>query len=153
MCPRNKFTPHSFPVRVPCPHFPVASSLSPVCCPQFPAPQFPAPVPRPQFPVPCPPVPCLSSLPPGPCPQFPVPSSLSPVCCPRFPAQVPCPSSLPPAQCWCPSSSFRKRTKLLISDRADLRRSIEKKQPPCSMLMSQLKLPKKRNETADLRQS
>ena len=39
-----------------------------------------------------------------------------------------------------------------IADRADLRRSIKKKQSPCSMLMSQLKLPKK-NETADLRQS
>ena len=94
---------------VPCPQFPVPSSLSPVCCPHpLPCPKFPVPsllppVPCPQFPapsllppVPCPPVPCPSSLP-LPCLQFAAPSSL-----PKFPVPVPCShlsSLLPPVPC------------------------------------------------------
>ena len=94
-----------------------------------------------------------------PCPQFAAPSSLPPSSLSQFPPEFAVPSS--PSQVPCPhfaapTTSFRKRTKLLISDRADLRRSIEKKQPPCSMLMSQLKLPEKKtklliSDRADLR--
>ena len=74
LCPQFAASPPQSPP-VPCPQFPVPSSLFQVPCLQFAAPSS---------------LPCPSSL-----SQFPAPSSLS-ICCPSSLSQVPCPSLLPP---------------------------------------------------------
>ena len=86
------------------------SAKTSVCCPQFPVP-VPCPSLLPQFPVPssCPQFAASSSLP----PHFPAPSSLSPFCCPTT-------------------------STLHISNTADLRPSMKKKQPPCSKMVFSL---------------